>query len=159
MPSGANCGHFPPQSFAPVTRLRLTFCNFGSLLRLTLLSTFHLRPTFPDISGSRLALSAILAPNSTQNTEHRLKTHDSNTGNIRPLDPPLCTCPVCHWYKAKRGDNLQGGVGHQPVIYPISANNSINMKNIGPRVEGRGEEAERDINTPTQDWGLVPPLW
>ena len=32
-----------------------------------------------------LTLAAILAPNSTQNTEHRLRTHNTNTENIRPL--------------------------------------------------------------------------
>ena len=83
-----------PSVFAPVTRLCLTFCNFGSPLRLTLLSALHLRPTFPGISGSRLALSAILAPNSTQNTEHRLKTHNSNTGNIRPPDTVISCRPT-----------------------------------------------------------------
>ena len=84
MPPSVNCCHFPPYSFAPVTHLCLTFCTFGSPLRLTLLSALHLRPPFRGTSCVRLALSAILAPNSTQNTEHRLSTHNANTENIRP---------------------------------------------------------------------------
>ena len=97
MPPSVNCCHFPPYSFAPITRLCLTFCNFGSPLLLTLLSTLHLRPPFPGTSCVCLALSAILAPKSTQNTEHRLRTHNTNTENIRPPYAEICDANSVKW--------------------------------------------------------------
>ena len=83
MPPSVNCCHFPPYSFVPVTRLCLTFCTFGSPLRLTLLSALHLRPPFQGTSCVCLALSAILAPNSTQNTG---SGHITRTQRISGLD-------------------------------------------------------------------------
>ena len=84
LPPGVNCCNFPPYYFAPITRLCLTFCNFRPPLRLTLPSGLNLRRTFRGISWVCPALSVILAPNSTHNTGHRVRTHNTNTENIRP---------------------------------------------------------------------------